>query len=128
MVRRSTPTGRRLAVRSRGVRDRGPPVPGSWGADEGQNPISVALNTKPRYVVSGTLRDPAWAGTTVLSGDVAAAIRELKAQPGGELQVHGSGSLVRWLFGCTPRSVCSKEPISALAVAPIFKRCSSNQI
>jgi dihydrofolate reductase len=36
--------------------------------------------------------------TTVLSGDVAAAIDELKAGPAGELQVHGSGRLVRWLF------------------------------
>jgi dihydrofolate reductase len=39
-----------------------------------------------------------WAPTTILSGDVAAAIRELKAKPGGELQVHGSGNLVRWLL------------------------------
>ena len=39
-----------------------------------------------------------WANTTVLSGDVAAAIGELKTKPAGELQVHGSGSLVRWLF------------------------------
>jgi dihydrofolate reductase len=71
---------------------------GSWGADQGNNPISVALNTKPKYVASATLSDPRWADTAVLSGDVAAAIGELKAKPAGELQVHGSGSLVRWLF------------------------------
>ena len=74
---------------------------GSWGAIKEippDNLVAVALNTRPKYVVSNTLRDPKWAKTTVLSGDVAAAIRELKAKPGGELQVHGSGKLIRWLF------------------------------
>jgi dihydrofolate reductase len=73
---------------------------GSWGvmADPSINAIGLALNTKPKYVASTTLTDPGWADTTVLSGDVAAAVRELKAKPGSELQAHGSGALIRSLL------------------------------
>jgi dihydrofolate reductase len=56
------------------------------------------LNTRPKYVASNTPLDPKWTNTTVLSGDLAAAVRELKAKAGGELQVHGSGALFRWLL------------------------------
>jgi dihydrofolate reductase len=70
-----------------------------WGAMEpGSGPIADALNTRPKYVASNTLTDPSWPDTTVLSGDLATAIGELKAKPGGELQVHGSGALTRWLL------------------------------
>ena len=73
---------------------------GSWGtwADPGASPIWTALNTKLKYVASTTLTNPRWANTTVLSGDITAAVRELKARPGGEVQVHGSGALFRWLL------------------------------
>src|SRR5215210_6622229 len=71
----------------------------SWGTKEpGSHPISDALNTKPKYLASTTINDPQWADTTVLSGDLAAAVGELKARPGGELQVHGSGALIRSLL------------------------------
>jgi dihydrofolate reductase len=72
---------------------------GYWGVmDPGSSPIADALNTRPKYVASTTLSEPRWVDTTVLSGGLAAAIGELKAKPGGELQVHGSGRLIRWLL------------------------------
>ena len=70
-----------------------------WGGmEQGSHPIADALNTTPKYLASTTITDPQWAHTTVLSGDLAAAIAELKAKPSGELQVHGSGALIRWLL------------------------------
>ena len=72
----------------------------SWGSigEMRAHPIGAALNEAPKYVASTTLTTPRWEHTTVLRGDLAAAISELKAGPGGELQVHGSGALTRWLL------------------------------
>jgi dihydrofolate reductase len=72
---------------------------GYWGVRADlDDPIVGALNRQPKYVASNTLTEPEWADSAVLSGDLAAAIDELKAKPGGELQVHGSGVLTRWLL------------------------------
>src|SRR6476646_6358315 len=78
-----------------------------WGAaelaraaavDPDGNPIAAALNSTPKYLASTTVTQPRWKHTTVLSGDLATAISELKADRAGELQVHGSATLIRWLL------------------------------
>lgn len=71
----------------------------SWGTDPEMraHPIGAALNTAPKYVVSSSARGEDWAGTTVLPLDPD-AVRTLKASGDGELQVHGSARLVRWLL------------------------------
>lgn len=73
---------------------------GSWGTLDPMraHPIGEALNNAPKYVASNTLTEPTWSNTTILNGDLTSAISELKARPGGELQVHGSGGLIRWLL------------------------------
>src|SRR4051812_4566261 len=59
--------------------------------------VAAVLNHRRKYLVSGSIADPAWGDTVVLSGDPVEEVRALKAQPGGELQVHGSARLVRTL-------------------------------
>lgn len=62
------------------------------------DPIANSLNELPKYVVSHTLSSAEWQPTTILGGDMPTEVARLKAQPGRELQVHGSGALVRSLL------------------------------
>jgi dihydrofolate reductase len=62
------------------------------------DPIAAKLNALPKYVPSATLTDPAWANTTVIGGDLVKEVTALKEGADGELQVHGSGALVRSLL------------------------------
>ncbi|NES16827.1 MULTISPECIES: dihydrofolate reductase family protein [Micromonospora] len=56
------------------------------------------LNRLPKHVATHRTDELAWSGSQRLDGDLATAVTELKNRPGGELQVHGSGSLVRSLL------------------------------
>lgn len=60
--------------------------------------IAATLNRVPKYVASRTLDHLAWHNSTLLPDDAVQAIAELKRQPGGELQVHGSGNLIQTLL------------------------------
>lgn len=70
----------------------------SWPMLGDSDPIAAKLNSIPKYVASRTLKTADWANTTILSGDVAEEVTKLKAQPGGEIHVSGSGNLVQTLL------------------------------
>lgn len=68
---------------------------GYWRDLEGDTTgISDYLNGVAKYVVSGTLTEPDWAGTTVLRGDVVTEVTRLKEQPGQDIVCTGSLTLV----------------------------------
>ncbi len=56
------------------------------------------FNDMPKYVVSHSLGEATWNNTTIIGGDVAAGIRELKAGTEGDITMSGSATLVRWLL------------------------------
>jgi dihydrofolate reductase len=63
-----------------------------------EHPVASRLNTLPKFVVSNTLEKVEWNNSTLIRGDVAQDITELKQRPGRELQVHGSGNLAQTLM------------------------------
>jgi dihydrofolate reductase len=70
----------------------------SWPYASADDPIAAKLNSVRKYVASRTLKRVDWSPSTLLAGDIAEGIRKLKGEPGGELQVHGSGDLIQTLL------------------------------
>jgi dihydrofolate reductase len=64
----------------------------AWPSREGE--FADKFNGMPKYVVSSTLSDPDWNNTTVISGDIAGGVAELKERHDGDILVNGSVQLV----------------------------------
>jgi|RhiMetdeSRZDD1v2_1073273.scaffolds.fasta_scaffold102399_1 dihydrofolate reductase len=70
-----------------------------WPTQPDDDPFAKILNGLPKYVASTTLTEPlAWERSTLLQGDVAKAVGELKQAEGGNVVVLGSGGLVQTLY------------------------------
>ncbi|MBY8883670.1 dihydrofolate reductase family protein [Streptomyces sp. PTM05] len=90
--------GRRLAASSGYLMGRRTyqDVLAHWNTQD--SPFRDALNNAPKYVASNTLAQPLpWPRSTLLSGDIPAAIAELKRIPGHDLHIMGSGALIQSL-------------------------------
>ncbi|TFV86278.1 dihydrofolate reductase family protein [Blastococcus sp. CT_GayMR16] len=70
----------------------------SWPKMISDDPVSQGLNFKKKYVASRGLDAVEWETAELIQGDVGDAVRKLKAEDGGELQVHGSAGLIQTLL------------------------------
>src|SRR4051812_39824037 len=68
----------------------------AWPSRDGE--FADKFNNMPKYVVSSTLENPEWSNSTVLEGDVAEAVSEVKQAHDGDIVVHGSARLVQTLL------------------------------
>ncbi|WP_336159044.1 dihydrofolate reductase family protein [Amycolatopsis sp. VC5-11] len=69
-----------------------------WPALGDSSPMAAFLNNTPKYVVSSTLTEVAWSGSTLLGPDVTAELTALKSKPGKNIHIPGSPRLVRSLL------------------------------
>lgn len=69
-----------------------------WPGQGEEEPFASFINNLPKYVVSNTLDKATWNNTTVVSGDVAAELRQIKERS-DDIGMSGSATLVRWLLG-----------------------------
>ena len=68
----------------------------AWPSREGE--FADKFNQMPKYVVSSTLGDPGWENSTVLRGDLAEEVEQVKARHEGDVVVHGSAQLAQALL------------------------------
>lgn len=69
-----------------------------WPSVNDDTGFAERMNSMPKFVASNTLQRAEWNNTTVLSGDAAEKVGALKDQPGGDILIYGSASLVHGLM------------------------------
>lgn len=68
-----------------------------WPYQAADNPVASTLNAARKHVASRTAKALHWNNSTLLGRDVVAAVAALKAEPGLDLQIIGSGNLIQTL-------------------------------
>jgi len=71
---------------------------GYWPKQDPDGPVAAPFNKATKYVVSRHQPKLTWENSVLITGDVAAKLKELKSSDGPMLQVHGSGNLVQTLL------------------------------
>jgi dihydrofolate reductase len=95
MAMGSTPTAGALLLGRRTYED----FYAVWHGRNDGNPFTPVLDNSQKYVASTTLKEPLpWINSTLLKGDVPGAVAELKAEPGKDILVLGSGELAQTLM------------------------------
>lgn len=69
-----------------------------WSAVPADDPIGQFMNNQAKYVVSATLDKAEWRNSTLIKGNVAQELTQLKQQPGQNITIVGSGTLVQSLL------------------------------
>ena len=86
------------------------------------DPIAQRINAKEKVVVTTTLKEAGWTNARLLTGDLNAGIKALKAAPGGQIVIYGSGKLCRSLtaLGLIDEYHLAYAPVALGQGTPLF--------
>ena len=87
-----------------------------WPHVSDGDPVGSVLNRVPKYVASTTLKTVEWHNSTLLEGDVPAAVAALKDAGSGEIQSRGAGGCIEQMFSCR------REPHQGIGAATSWPR------
>ncbi|MEV4475537.1 dihydrofolate reductase family protein [Nonomuraea sp. NPDC049504] len=103
----------------------------TWAAEpQGESKETVAwMNDTPKVVVSNTLTESPWPNATILGGDLASAIRDLKERPGGDIITYGGAKLASGLIaeGLIDEIHLFVNPVSIGSGLPVFPDVAGHQ-